>query len=139
VPYDEGSPVAAQILVVDLSLQEATDRLYRREPVRSGRTPLMFLLRSPNTVVVETISFEGIEAVLYTRIGANIDDLTATKLAELPVASARSRQDGKDGISYLMNAKRCGVQTPLSPDYEKEILRLTGTDSLEAALASTRA
>ena len=47
-------------------------------------------------------------------------------------------QDGKDGISYLIDAKRCGIQTQLSPDYEKEILRLTGTDSLEAALASTR-
>jgi hypothetical protein len=42
---------------------------------------------TPNTVLVETISFDGIEAVLYTRIGANIDDLTATKLAELAVAS----------------------------------------------------
>ena len=30
------------------------------------------------------------------------------------------------------------IQTPLSLDYENEILRLTGTDSLEAALASTR-
>ena len=85
------------------------------------------------------LSFEGIETVLYTRIGANIDGLTATKLAELAVNSARTRQDGKDGISYLMNAKKCGIQTPLSPDYEKQILRLTGTDSLEAALASTRA
>ena len=37
-----------------------------------------------------------------------------------------------------MNAKKCGIQTPLSLDYENEILRLTGTDSLEAALASTR-
>ena len=90
-------------------------------------------------MVVESLrSFEGIETVLYTKIGANIDGLTATKLAELAVDSARARQDGNDGISYLMNAKKCGIQTPLSPDYEKEILRLTGTDSLEAALASTR-
>jgi hypothetical protein len=48
-------------------------------------------------------------------------------------------KDGKDGISYLMNAKKCGIQTPLSPGYEKEILRLTGTDSLEAALNRTPA
>jgi hypothetical protein len=38
-----------------------------------------------------------------------------------------------------MNAKKCGIQTPLSPDYEKEILRLTDKASLEAALARTRA
>ena len=88
IPHDGGSHVAAQILVVDLPLKEATDRLYRRE---------------------------------------------------LAVESARARQDGKKGISYLMNAKKCGIQTPLSPDYEKEILRLTGAHSLEAALASTHA
>ena len=85
-------------------------------------------------VVESRQSFEGIETVLYTRIGANIDDLTASKLAKLAVDSARPRQDGKDGISYLMNAKKCGIQTPLSLDYENEILRLTGTDSLEAGV-----
>lgn len=62
-----------------------------------------------------------------------------TQLAELAVKSARANQDRSDGISYLMNAKKCGIQTPLSAQYEKEILRLTGTESLEAALACTRA
>ena len=96
---------------------------------------------TPNTVVVESLrSLEGVETVLYTRISPNIEGLTAIKLAELAVNSARALQDGKDGISYLINAKRCGIQTPLSPDYEKEaILRLTGTDNLEAALNRTRA
>lgn len=142
IPYDDGSHVAAQILVVDLPIKEATDRLYRRERHKVG-TGICYAppeIITPNTVIIESkLSFEGIETVLYTRIGANIDGLTATKLAELAVNSARARQDGKDGISYLMNAKKCGIQTPLSPDYEKEVLRLTGTDSLEAALASTRA
>jgi hypothetical protein len=46
--------------------------------------------------------------------------------------------EGNDGISYLMNAKKAGIVTPLSPDYEKEILKLTGTASLEQALAKTR-
>src|SRR5262245_56788001 len=36
VPYDHGSQVAAQILVVDLSLKEATVRLYRREIRKIG-------------------------------------------------------------------------------------------------------
>ena len=36
VPYDDGSQVAAQILVVDLPLKEATDRLYRRETRKVG-------------------------------------------------------------------------------------------------------
>ena len=142
VPYDEGSQVAAQILVVDLSLKEATDRLYRRETRKFD--PDVFYIPpkviTSNTVVVESLrSFERIETVLYTRIAANIEGLTATKLAERAVDSARARQDSRDGISYLMNAKRCGIQTPLSPEYEKEILRLTGTDCLEAALDRTRA
>jgi hypothetical protein len=78
-------------------------------------------------------------AKIPLKISPNIEGLTATKLAELSVESARARHDGSDGISYLMNAKKCGIQTPLSPDYEKEILRLTGADSLEAALDRTRA
>ena len=141
VPDDDGSSVAAQILMVSVSLKEATDRLYRRETRKSDLNISYVPPKkiTPNTVVVESRqSFEGIETVLYTKIGANIDDLTASKLAKLAVDSARAQQDGKDGISYLMNAKKCGIQTPLSLDYENEILRLTGTDSLEAALASTR-
>jgi hypothetical protein len=141
IPYDGGSHVAAQILVVDLQLKEATDRLYRRERHKVG-TGICYVppeIITPNTVIIEsTPSFEGIETVLYTRIGANIDGLTAIKLAERAVESARARHDGSDGISYLLNAKRRGIQTPLSPEYEKEILRLTGTDSLEAALNRTR-
>ena len=142
VPYEDGSEVAAQKLVVDLSRKEATDRLYRRE-TRKADSNISYVppkTVTPNTVVVESLrSFEGVETVLYTKIGPNIEGLTATKLAELAVNSARALQDGKDGISYLINAKRCGIQTPLLPDYEKEILRLTGTDSLEAALDRTRA
>ena len=141
VPYDDGCSVAAQILMVSVSLKEATDRLYCRETRKSDSNISYIPPKkiTPNTVVVESRqSFEGIETVLYTKIGANIDGLTASKLAKLAVDSAHARQDGKDGISYLMNAKKCGIQTPLSLDYENEILRLTGTDSLEAALASTR-
>ena len=142
VPYKDGSEVAAQILVVDLSRKEATNRLYRRETRKAD--PNIFYVppktMTPNTVVVESLrSVEGVETVFYTKIGPNIEGLTATKLAELAVNSARALADGKDGISYLIDAKRCGIQTPLSLGYENEILRLTGADSLEAALASTRA
>jgi hypothetical protein len=46
--------------------------------------------------------------------------------------------EGEDGISYLMNATKAGIITPLSADYEKEILKLTGTASLKEALAKVR-
>jgi hypothetical protein len=59
-------------------------------------------------------------------------------LAKLAVDSARNREvpEGNDGISYLMNAKKAGIVTPLSADYEKEILKLTGTASLGQALVN---
>jgi len=44
----------------------------------------------------------------------------------------------KDGISYLIAAKKNGIVTPLSADYEREILRQTGTDNLEAALQAAK-
>ena len=123
MPYKDGSEVVAQILVVDLSLKKATNRLYRRE-TRKADSNISYVppeTVTPNTVVVDSLrSFEGVETVLYTKIRPNIEGLTATKLAELAVNSARALQDGKNGISYLINAKRCGIQTPLSPDYEKD-------------------
>jgi hypothetical protein len=49
--------------------------------------------------------------VLYTKIGVSIDPLTPQKLAELAVGSARTEAvlQGRDGISYLINAKESGI------------------------------
>ena len=60
--------------------------------------------------------------------------LTAEHLAELAIESARRENDGRDGITYLMNAKRSGIVTPLSDSYEQEILRRTETYNLAGAL-----
>jgi hypothetical protein len=38
-----------------------------------------------------------------------------------------------------MSAEKAGIRTPLIPDYEKEILRITGTANLEEALAKSKA
>ena len=43
-----------------------------------------------------------------------------------------------DGISYLLNAKKAGIITPLTADYEKEILKQSGPASLDAALVKLR-
>jgi hypothetical protein len=77
---------------------------------------------------------EGLPLVLAATFQA-IEDLTATRLAKLAIASAKDPTvgPGRDGISYLINAKCCGIVTTLSEDYEKEILRLTGTATLEDA------
>jgi hypothetical protein len=67
------------------------------------------------------------------------DDVHEHALAKLAVDRARNPDvpEGNDGISYLINAKKAGIVTPLSGDYEKEILRLSGTASLEEALAKS--
>ena len=92
VPYKDGSEVAAQILVVGLSLKEASNRLYRRE-TRNADSNIFYVppkTITPNTVVIESLrSVEGVETVLYTKIGPNIEGPTATRLAELAVNSAR--------------------------------------------------
>ena len=46
--------------------------------------------------------------------------------------------NGRDGISYLLDAKRNGIVTPLSAPYELEILRRTETTRLGDALMKIR-
>jgi hypothetical protein len=65
--------------------------------------------------------FHDLDLVFYTRIGANIEGLTADKLAELAIGSAVAVRRGeleksKDGISYLIAAKKNGIVAPLMPN-----------------------
>jgi hypothetical protein len=69
---------------------------------------------------------------------ATISPLTAEHLAELAIESARRERHGRDGISYLIEAKRNGIVTPLSEPYEQEILRRTKTRNLTDALHKIR-
>jgi hypothetical protein len=87
-----------------------------------------------------TVPLGGMEVVLYTKIGANIDAPTPQKLAVLAIGSARGKagSEGKDGISYLMSVKRQNINTPLMAQYEKEILKSVGAYSLPEALAIVR-
>jgi hypothetical protein len=92
-------------------------------------------------MVVEKLDdFAGLDVVLYTKLGANITDLNAAKLADLAIKSAKAEagRTGKDGINYLISVKRQGISTPLMPSYEREILRKTGTSNLEYALSRCR-
>ena len=47
------------------------------------------------------------------------------ELAKRAVESVGKADEGKDGISYLMNAIACGIETSLTPAYRAEILKLT--------------
>lgn len=92
-------------------------------------------------MVVEKISdWQGLDYVLYTKLGANMPDVTVEKLSELAIESARARagKDGKDGIRYLITIKEHGIITPLSGEYEKAILIKTKTENLVEALEKLR-
>ena len=143
VPVDEGGArVAAQIFVLDVSEKEATNRLYRREidKVGSDRVYRARETQGANTVSVKRLeNFEGVNVVLYTHITANIQPLTAGNLARLAIKSARALNNERDGISYLINAKRNGIRTLLSGPYEEEIKRRMDAADLKEALAKARA
>jgi hypothetical protein len=76
----------------------------------------------PNTLIIDRYeNFDGIPVVLSASFPATISPLTAGHLAELAIESARHESGGRDGISYLMDAKQNGIITPLSKPYVLEI------------------
>jgi hypothetical protein len=142
-----GAKVKATVFVLDPSIseQEAENILYRREihQVGSGRTYKPTDKPGKNSLVVAAWpNLLGLEKIFYTDFpdSGKLTNPTAAQLAKLAVGSAGNRKvsEGEDGISYLMNATKAGIITPLSADYEKEILKLTGTASLKEALAKVR-
>ncbi|MGQ4878909.1 hypothetical protein ACOJCM_10110 [Billgrantia sp. LNSP4103-1] len=146
VPVESGGcRVHATILVLGegISLEKAEDLLWRRE-TRNECTDKHYSAPSepsPNKMIVERLeNVAGTEVVLYTKLGANITEPSAAKLADLAIKSAKGKagKAGKDGISYLMSVKRQGISTPLMPGYEDEVLRKTGASSLEEALSRCR-
>jgi cation transport regulator ChaC len=144
VPVERGGAhVKGRIFVMSLTEQEAANVLYRREinKIGSDRTYDNTKEVTEKRVRVERLTnFAGLDVVLYTRIAATIDPLTAENLADLAIKSVGDPKAGcrRDGISYLIDAKQHGIFTALSPDYEAEILRKTGCGTLEDALAKLR-
>jgi hypothetical protein len=76
---------------------------------------------------------------LAARFAATIAPLNAQRLAELAIESARLERTGRDGITYLIDAKRNGITTPLSDAYEQEILCRTSARDLDDALRKIQA
>jgi hypothetical protein len=134
------------VLKDGISQQEAENILWRRETrqVGSGKQYKSSRNPGPNTVIAaHSKNLIGLDKVFYTDFAdsGKLSNPTASQLAKLAVESARDPElkEGMDGITYLMNAEKSGIQTPLTPAYEKEILRLTGTSTLAEALAKCRA
>jgi hypothetical protein len=136
-----GSPVSAVILALNISEREAMDRLWRREINTVGLGGHYVARRDPgpNTLIIDRHeNLNGIAVVLSARFPPNIVPLTAERLAELAIESARQLGNGRDGVTYLIDAKRNGITTPLSNAYEREILRRTQASDLTEALRKIR-
>lgn len=146
VPVEHlGAPVSAVILVLkdNVDVETAKDLLWRRETRNENSAKHYPNPTNPNVnqvVVSEVKNYNGIDLVLFTRIGANIDTPTAEKLAELAIESAKAKagKDGKDGINYLISLKRQNITTPLMPEYERMILQFLGVETLEEAYETAR-
>ena len=142
VPYPDGGKVRAQVFVVDASVNEATNRLYRREigAVGSGKCYEHTQNPKPDTVVIDWLEGHfSLDVVLYVRLCANICKPTAAKLAQYAIESVAKADSGKDGISYLMNAADAGTKTPLTADYAEEVMLRTDTHCLADALKKVKA
>ena len=117
VPVREGgSPVLAQILLLDTSLSEAKDRLWRREIDKVGQGGHYRKQKNPgpNTLVIDNYpNFEGLDMVISARFAPTIVPLTPDRLADLAIRSTQLEPTGRDGITYLMHAKQNGIVTPI--------------------------
>ena len=134
-----GAPVEGVLLALreGTSIEAATDFLYARETGRPG-SGVQYRPdpAKPNQVYIERLPyFQDFDAVIYTRTIPNIEPLTAEELARRAIASVSSPAGAanRDGIQYLIDAKRHGVETPLMSAYERKILEMTGAQDLAAA------
>lgn len=143
VPHQNGSPVAAEILVLedDVTVQEAVDMLWRRETRKTGSGETYREGASPNSVLVRQWNDDPcVTTVLYTDFNAagKISAPIASELAEHAIGSVETAKEGKDGITYLIEAIRSGIQTPLTSAYRSEILNRINAGSLEEALRKAK-
>jgi hypothetical protein len=135
-----GAHVKADIFVLKkhVSLKEAKHILWLRETRSDNKTYNLspYDPQRINQCIKEIRHFHEIDTVIYTSFEPDIADLTPRELAELAIKSVcnTKKKKNRDGISYLIKVKRCGIETPKMKDYEEEIKKLTGPTSLDDAL-----
>lgn len=144
VPEGCGAPVQAQILLIrpDIQYDVVVGMLYRREINRVGETDVVYnearQQEKGDPVLVKTVrDLAGVPYVFYTWLAPKLDvilgaDWTdaekAETLATLAIDSVNRKTfcSRRDGIRYLADAIRYGVQTPLTDLYKCAVLRLAG-------------
>jgi hypothetical protein len=143
VPWQDGSPVSAEILILEdgVSKEEATNILWRRETRKIGSGETYKGGTTATSVLVREFKDDlCVGTVLYTdfSMAGKISTPLANELAERAIRSVATAQAGMDGIGYLLDAINCGIETPLTQEFRREILRQTNTGSLEEALAQQK-
>ena len=139
-----GAGIFGALLVLHsgVDLERVRDALYRREINQVG-TELTYDPHeppSPDRVRIGHLRDHlGCAHLLYAQLPATLEP-DPTDLARRAIASAEATAgaEGRDGISYLMGIKANGIETPLTPPYEAEILRQTGASDLAHALTKVR-
>jgi hypothetical protein len=140
VPVSEGGAhIPGSVLILDSSVAVADARamLYRRETGRLADIKVGSRLGW----IAQLPDYENLNICLYAALEANIPPpLTAEKLAELALRSALGPSGTKrrDGISYLEQQKRRGIETPLMRPYEEAVLVRLEAASLDEAWERVR-
>ena len=104
-----------------------------KDGVTADETTAIMSKRERGAHISRLSDFQGFKTVLFADPVQNIEDPTASALATLAIESIKLSEPGRDGITYLMDAKEAGIVTPLVDSYEKEILLKTSTRSLDRA------
>jgi hypothetical protein len=143
VPHEKGSKVGAELLILpdDMPLERARDLLWLRERRKEESGETYSAGTGPNHVLVREWSkacefgeCPWVETVLYTDFNpSGKQTLTAEQLAKAAIESVGKADEGKDGITYLAQAEKAGIHTPLTKTYREAILKQTGTQTLAEA------
>lgn len=156
VPGRFGKKVKGKIFEVKLCKEKAAYLLYCREGGKENKVQIYREYNLGNLSIeqyedndiriINITDFEGFDDVVFVQLGTNIEKihakinlLTAKHLACLAIISVKHACPSYDGITYLMDAESSGIETDLSLEYKKEILRMTGNSScLSEALSRVK-
>ena len=149
VPFTDGDQlVNGQILVMKLPKKCVVDILFRREIDEVGnkncrypydKRPIkknMINVLKPtngNCYINCWTTFPSVDVVFSAQFACNINQPTGDLLACLAIRSIAEAKPNRDGISYLIDSKECGIRTGLSKDYEDKVLEITGGCCLKEA------
>jgi len=140
IPVEQGGRKVRAIIIIlreETDIEDAKSILWRRETRNIG-TYTHSDSPNLNKVIVKTIeNFMNVQTVLYTSIGCNINEpLTSELLAKFAISSilTKAGQEKKDGLRYLLSINQNGIVTELSEKYERKILEITDTATLEQAI-----